>query len=169
MGDSRRPDPCPRGARPARRAPPGRAHAALPRRAAGARGGPAPGPNPARHRGAAGAGPRRVPPDLRGRGGLAMTDPFEALREPVTPVDPDPEFAGRLRMRLTREVFASPGGTMSQQDVATRVEREPPWPPALTPYIVVADARRAMDWSVQVLDAHRRAQLHLHPDGTIRP
>ena len=53
-----------------------------------------------------------------------MTDPFEALREPVTPVDPDPEFAGRLRMRLTREVFAPPGGTMSQQTVATLVERD---------------------------------------------
>lgn len=26
-----------------------------------------------------------------------MTDPFEALREPVTPVDPDPGFAERLR------------------------------------------------------------------------
>ena len=40
-----------------------------------------------------------------------MTDPseasaFEALREPVTPVDPDPDFAGRLRQRLTREIFA---------------------------------------------------------------
>jgi hypothetical protein len=35
-----------------------------------------------------------------------MTDPFEALREPVMPADPDPEFAGWLRMRLTREVFA---------------------------------------------------------------
>ena len=81
---------------------------ALPRRAAGTRGGQAPGPHRARHRGAAGAGPRRVPPDLRGRGGLAMTDPFEALREPVTPADPDPGFAGRLRQRLTREVFASP-------------------------------------------------------------
>src|SRR6202023_3777337 len=103
------------GARPAQRAPPGRAHVALPRRAAGARGGAAPGPHRARHRGAAGAGPRRVPPDLRGRGGLAMTDPFEALREPVTPVDPDPEFAGRLRMLLTRGVLAPPRGTMSPQ------------------------------------------------------
>ena len=35
-----------------------------------------------------------------------MTDPFEALREPVTPADPDPDFARRLRQRLTREVFA---------------------------------------------------------------
>src|SRR5215831_20584621 len=126
MGNGHRPDPCPRGTRPARRAPPGCAHAALPRRAAGARGGPAPGPHRTRHRGAAGAGSRRVPPDLRGRGGLAMTDPFEALREPVTPVDPAPDFARRLRMRLTREIFAPPGGTMSQQTV---LERQPAWPP----------------------------------------
>ena len=75
-----------------------------------------------------------------------MTDPFEALREPVTPADPDPYFAVALRLRLTQQVFASPGGTMSEQTVATRVEREPAWPPTLTPYIVVSDARRAMDW-----------------------
>ena len=96
-----------------------------------------------------------------------MTDPFEALREPVTPVDPDPEFAGRLRMRLTREVFAPAGGTMSQPTVATRVEREPAWPPTLTPYIVVSDARRAMDWYVKVLGAQRRGELHVNADGTI--
>ena len=101
-----------------------------------------------------------------------MTDPFEApffaaLREPVTPVDPDPEFAGRLRMRLTREVFASPGGTMSQQTTASRVEREPAWPPALTPYIVVSDARRATDWYVEVLGAQRRGEPHVNADGTI--
>ena len=52
-----------------------------------------------------------------------MTDPFEALREPVTPVDPDVGFAVALRMRLTREVFASSGGTMSQPTHAARVER----------------------------------------------
>src|SRR6266436_5940322 len=100
-----------------------------------------------------------------------MTDPFEALREPVTPVDPDPEFAGRLRMRLTREVFAppfaAPGGTMSQQPVATRAEREPAWPPTLTPYIVVADARRAMDWYIEVFGAQRRGEPHVNADGTV--
>jgi uncharacterized glyoxalase superfamily protein PhnB len=97
-----------------------------------------------------------------------MTDPFEALREPVTPADPDPGFAGRLRLRLTREVFASPGGTMPQQQtVAARVEREPAWPPALTPYIVVSDARRAMDWYVAVLGAQRRGEPHVNADGTI--
>jgi uncharacterized glyoxalase superfamily protein PhnB len=96
-----------------------------------------------------------------------MTDPFEALREPVTPADPDPEFAGRLRMRLTREVLASPGGSMSQPAAVTRVEREPAWPPSLTPYIVVADARRAMDWYVEVLGAHRRGEPRVNADGTI--
>ena len=96
-----------------------------------------------------------------------MTDPFEALREPVTPVDPDPDFAGQLRMRLTREVFAPPGGTMSQQTAATRVEREPAWPPALTPYIVVSDARRAMDWYVEVFGAEPRGELYVNADGTI--
>jgi uncharacterized glyoxalase superfamily protein PhnB len=101
-----------------------------------------------------------------------VTDPFEApffeaLREPVTPVDPDPGFAARLRLRLTREIFAYPGGTMSQQTVAARVEREPARPPALTPYIIVSDARRAMDWYVEVFGAQRRGEPHVNADGTI--
>ena len=96
-----------------------------------------------------------------------MTDPFEALREPVTPVDPDPDFAGRLRMRLTREVFARPGGTMSQQTAAAHVEREPAWPPTLTPYIVVSDARLAMRWYVEVFGAQPRGEMHVNADGTI--
>ena len=96
-----------------------------------------------------------------------MTDPFEVLREPVTPADPDPDFAERLRMRLSRAVFAHPGGTMSQQTAATGVEREPARPPALTPYIVVSDARRAMDWYVEVFGAQRRGEPYLNADGTI--
>jgi uncharacterized glyoxalase superfamily protein PhnB len=101
-----------------------------------------------------------------------MTDPFEApffeaLREPVQPVDPDPYFAEVLRLLLTRQVFASPGGTMSQQTVTARVEREPAWPATLTPYIVVSDARRALDWYVEVFGAQRRGELHVNADGTI--
>jgi predicted enzyme related to lactoylglutathione lyase len=96
-----------------------------------------------------------------------MTDPFEALREPVTPADPDPEFAGRLRQRLTREVFAPPGGTMSQQTATIPVEREPAWPPTLTPYIIVSDARRAMNWYIEVFGAQPRGEPHVNADGTI--
>jgi uncharacterized glyoxalase superfamily protein PhnB len=96
-----------------------------------------------------------------------MTDPFEALREPVTPVDPGPAFARQLRTRLTREIFASPGGTMSEPTVATRAGREPARPPTLTPYIVVSDARRATDWYVEVFGAQRRGEPHVNADGTI--
>ena len=94
-------------------------------------------------------------------------DPFETLSEPVTPVDPDPDFARRLRMRLAREVAALPGGTMSQQTIATRVERESARPSTLTPDIVVSDARRAMDWYVLVFGAQPRGELFVNADGTI--
>jgi uncharacterized glyoxalase superfamily protein PhnB len=111
-----------------------------------------------------------------------MTDPFDALREPVTPVDPDPDFARRLRLQLRREIFASPGnlaspqntgdlgnsgGTMSQQTPATQVEHQPAWPPALTPYIVVSDTRRAIDWYTEVFGARRRGEFYVNRDGTI--
>ena len=56
---------------------------------------------------------------------------------------------------------------MSQQTVATRVEREPAWPPTLTPHIVVSDARRAMDWYVEIFGGQRRGELHVNADGTI--
>jgi uncharacterized glyoxalase superfamily protein PhnB len=102
-----------------------------------------------------------------------MTDPFEALREPVTPADPDLGFAVALRTRLVREVFASSGGTMSQQTErepeasAGNIMREPAWPPALTPYIVVSDARRALDWYAEVFGGQRRGDPHVNQDGTI--
>jgi uncharacterized glyoxalase superfamily protein PhnB len=96
-----------------------------------------------------------------------MTDPFEALREPVTPVDPDPDFAGWLRQRLTREVFTLPGGTVSQPTTSARTQQAPVRTPALAPYIVVSDARRAMDWYVDVFGATHRGEPHVNADGTI--
>jgi uncharacterized glyoxalase superfamily protein PhnB len=56
---------------------------------------------------------------------------------------------------------------MSQPTAAVQVERAPAWPPALTPYIVVSDARRAMDWYVEVFNAQRRGEPHVNADGTI--
>ena len=101
-----------------------------------------------------------------------MSDPFDELREPVTPADPDPGFAERLRGRLIREVFAYSGGTMTQPTVtqqagAARAGSRPAGPPTLTPYIVVADARRALDWYVAVLGAERRGEPIVNADGTI--
>jgi uncharacterized glyoxalase superfamily protein PhnB len=107
-----------------------------------------------------------------------MTDPFEALREPATPADPDPGFAAALRLRLTREVLATTGGTMSQQThsqqapaaqpvPAGRPEREPAPAPALTPYITVSDARRAIEWYGRVFGGEPRGELYVNADGTI--
>jgi uncharacterized glyoxalase superfamily protein PhnB len=96
-----------------------------------------------------------------------VTDPFDALREPVTPADPDPGFAAQLRERLTREVLTPLGGIMSEQAPAVQVEREVAWPPALTPYIMVSDARRAIEWYVEVLGAQRRGEPYVSADGTI--
>jgi len=56
---------------------------------------------------------------------------------------------------------------MSQPTTAVQVERAPAWPPTLTPYIVVADARRAMDWYVEVFGAQRRGEPIVNADGTI--
>jgi predicted enzyme related to lactoylglutathione lyase len=96
-----------------------------------------------------------------------VTDPFEALREPVTPADPDIGFAVALRMRLTREIFGPSGGIMSQQTASVQVEHEPAWPPTLTPYIVVSDARRAMNWYIEVFGAQRRGEPYVNADDTI--
>ena len=56
---------------------------------------------------------------------------------------------------------------MTQQTAGPQVEREPARAPALTPYIMVSDARRAMDWYVQVLGARRRGEPIVNADGTI--
>jgi uncharacterized glyoxalase superfamily protein PhnB len=86
-----------------------------------------------------------------------MTDPLDALRLPVVPVDPDPGFAARLREELRRALREPPGGEMT--DLA--------WPPALTPYIAVGDARRALDWYATVFGARPRGEPYVMPDGSI--
>jgi uncharacterized glyoxalase superfamily protein PhnB len=90
-------------------------------------------------------------------------DPLAALYEPVVPADPDPAFAARLRERLTRAVLDTPGDEMT----TTETPRETTTPPALSPYIVVEDARRALDWYVEVLGARQRGELYVNEDGTV--
>jgi len=95
------------------------------------------------------------------------TDPFDALHEPVVPVDPRPDFATRLRERLSRAVLDQ-GEPMTTEQITTRtVEREAAWPPSLSPYIVVSDARRALAWYTEVFGARQRGELHVNADDTI--
>ncbi|WP_236790242.1 VOC family protein [Amycolatopsis sp. GM8] len=87
-----------------------------------------------------------------------MTDPFDALRAPVEPVDPDPRFAAELRERLQRAVLN--GGEMTSTEASVKLR-------SLTPYLAVSDARRAIEFYVEVFGATRRGDPIVMPDGRI--
>jgi uncharacterized glyoxalase superfamily protein PhnB len=94
-----------------------------------------------------------------------MTDPLDALRSPVSPIEPDPAFAARLRERLRNALLDLPtetaGGDMTEttEDLA--------WGPTLAPYLAVADGRAAIHWYVDVFGARQRGEPYVMPDGTI--
>ena len=79
-----------------------------------------------------------------------MSDPFDALRSPVVPLAPDPDFATRLRNRVA-EALARQAGAAT----------------AVTAYLIVTDARRAVDWYVEVLGARRRGDALVMADGRV--
>jgi predicted enzyme related to lactoylglutathione lyase len=56
-----------------------------------------------------------------------MTDPLDALRAPVTPADPDPAFAARLRARLER-ALGLPEGVAVTETALTPAEPAGPAP-----------------------------------------
>ena len=56
---------------------------------------------------------------------------------------------------------------MAQQTAKVGDGQETTRTPALTPYITVSDARRAMDWYAEVFGARPRGQLYVNADGTI--
>lgn len=91
-----------------------------------------------------------------------MTDPFDALREPIRPVDPEPGFAAELRARLERAVLEPEGARMTTTEPAVDVPLH-----SLTPYLGVDDARRALDWYVEVFDARRRGEPYMMDDGRV--
>ena len=95
-----------------------------------------------------------------------MRDPFADLRAADAPVDPDPDFAARLRARLER-ALALPRGV-----VPVTAATEAPSPSATprsaaVPYLAVTDARRALDWYADVFDAQVQGEPIVMPDGRI--
>ncbi|MGD0380809.1 MAG: VOC family protein [Acidimicrobiales bacterium] len=104
-----------------------------------------------------------------------MPDPFEALRSPVAPVEPDPDFAAALRARVERALVLPEGVIVSQttlppDQAGARAPARPRGADAalgLTPYLIVADSRRAMDWYVEVFGARRRGEPMVMADGRI--
>jgi uncharacterized glyoxalase superfamily protein PhnB len=99
-----------------------------------------------------------------------MTDPLDALRAPVTPADPDPAFAARLRGRLER-ALGLPGGVAVTETTLALGGREPPAPAedrgAAIPYLAVRGARDALDWYVRVLGARLRGGPVIMPGGRV--
>jgi predicted enzyme related to lactoylglutathione lyase len=94
-----------------------------------------------------------------------MTDPFDVLRAPVVPVEPDPEFRTRLRARIER-ALALPRGvavTTTTEPVATVATPRS----AAIPYLAIRDARRALDWYADVFGARVVGEPIVMPDGRI--
>jgi predicted enzyme related to lactoylglutathione lyase len=94
-----------------------------------------------------------------------MRDPFADLRAADTPVDPSAEFTTGLRARLER-ALALPRGVIP---VTTTAEDRPRTDTrsALVPYLAVADARRAIDWYIEVFGAELTMEPIVMPDGRI--
>jgi len=96
-----------------------------------------------------------------------MSDPLDALHEPVRPVDPDPAFAARLRARLEREVLAAPRLPREEALTSTISRGATLALHSITPYIAVPDAAAALDFYVEAFGAVRRGDPIVMPDGRI--
>ncbi|HXQ60649.1 MAG TPA: VOC family protein [Acidimicrobiales bacterium] len=107
-----------------------------------------------------------------------MPDPFEALYLPTTDADPDPTFAARLRARVERALSLPEGVTVSNLTVEPAPAPTPATgaptgvaarvaPGSVVPYLIVEDARRALDWYVAALGANRRGDVIVMSDGRV--
>ncbi|SEP24433.1 VOC family protein [Trujillonella endophytica] len=82
--------------------------------------------------------------------------PFRSLAGPTPPVAPDPAFAAALRDRLRRELL------LQQRPPVPAEPRRTPMP-AISPYLVVRDARGAIAWYAEAFGA--RTVDGPYPDG----
>jgi uncharacterized glyoxalase superfamily protein PhnB len=94
-----------------------------------------------------------------------MTDPFADLRAEDTATAPDPAFAHTLRARLERALSLPRGVT--QMSAPTQEAADSQTAPALVPYLAVGDARRAIDWYVDVFGAQVSGDPIVMPDGRV--
>jgi predicted enzyme related to lactoylglutathione lyase len=104
----------------------------------------------------------------------AVTDPLDVLREPDGPVAPDLAFAMRLRARLERALELPQGVSVSvgltaapATDQLSVTPSVPVATGAAIPYLAVSDARRAIDWYVDVLGALVQGDPIVMADGRI--
>ncbi len=92
-----------------------------------------------------------------------MTDPLDALRDPIRPVAPDPAFARALRTRLERALLDIPEEPVTATlETGSDVRLH-----SLTPYLAVLDARAAVAFYVDAFGARRRDEPIVMPDGRV--
>ena len=84
------------------------------------------------------------------------TDPLTALRLPVEPVEPRPEFAADLRRRLEGELMSTTAPTYI-----------PPRMRAVNAYLAVSDARAAIDWYKEIFGAVETMEPIIMDDGRV--
>jgi predicted enzyme related to lactoylglutathione lyase len=99
-------------------------------------------------------------------------DPLRVLSGGEPPINPDPEFAARLRARLESAVGLPKGVVVSGTDSAIAELNQPdpaiaPPRPAALPYLAVADARAAIAWYVDALGAATVGEPIVMDDGRI--
>lgn len=95
-----------------------------------------------------------------------MTDPFEALRPIGGPMAPDPVFAARLRDRMRDTLYPK---TRGPDMTAASFDETPSatTTPGVVPYLIVSDARAALDWYTDVFGAHQRGAAMIMDDGRV--
>jgi predicted enzyme related to lactoylglutathione lyase len=97
-----------------------------------------------------------------------VTDPFEALRAPALPIDPDPAFSAALRARIERSINLPRGVIVSDLSTLPEKSEAAGAPvPAAVPYLAVRGASDAIDWYVDVLGARLIDEPIVMPDGRI--
>ena len=109
-----------------------------------------------------------------------MPDAFAALsaryrHDPYPPTDPDPGFAARLRARLEQALTLPEGVDVTVTTLETEFVPEEAASAAvggaarmaITPYLAVAGAARALDWYAEAFGARRLGDPIVMPDGRI--
>ena len=92
-----------------------------------------------------------------------MPDPFDALRAPITPAEPDPAFAARLRERLVRALDLPRGVSVT----TTAIPQTTAQLGAVIPRLTVSDGQSAIDWYVRVFGAELPDKPYWMPDGKL--
>jgi predicted enzyme related to lactoylglutathione lyase len=94
-----------------------------------------------------------------------MSDPFEFLRVPTAPIEPDAAFRTTLWTRLVRALALPEGASVN--DLALDDPSAAPLTALITPYLAVVDASAALEWYREVLGARRRGETIVMADGRI--